>query len=83
MIPLMQFLADHPEKYSDEVRYRFARYAIRIMMRTGLIRPIVSGKENLPQEGGYVMYPNHEGKFDALGIMITHDQPCSCSSKAQ
>lgn len=77
MIPLMQFLADHPDKYSDEVRYCFARYAIRIMMRTGLIRTKSVGMENLPVDGGYVMYPNHEGKFDALGIMITHDKPCS------
>ncbi len=77
MIPLMQHFADHPDRYSDEFRYRFARYAIRIMMRTGLICPVVIGKENLPQEGGYVMYPNHEGRFDALGILATHDRPCS------
>lgn len=23
------------------------------------------------------MYPNHQGKYDALGIMITHKSPCS------
>ena len=35
------------------------------------------GTENLPQESGYIMYPNHQGKYDALGIIHTHRQPCS------
>lgn len=33
--------------------------------------------ENLPSEGGYILCPNHQGKFDALGIMISHEKPCS------
>ncbi len=33
--------------------------------------------ENLPGEGGYILAPNHQGKYDALGIMISHDNPCS------
>ena len=35
------------------------------------------GEENLPKEGGYIMYPNHQGKYDALGIISTHRKPCS------
>ena len=35
------------------------------------------GVENLPKEGGYMMYPNHQGKYDVLGIMHTHKEPCS------
>ena len=77
MIPLMQFLANHPDRYSEKLRYHVARYAIRIMMCTGMIRTKAEGQENLPKEGGYIMYPNHEGKYDALGIMITHSKPCS------
>ena len=26
---------------------------------------------------GYMMYPNHQGKYDALGIVYTHRKPCS------
>ena len=32
---------------------------------------------NLPKNGGYIMCPNHQGKYDTLGIMLTHDMPCS------
>ncbi len=77
MIPLMRHLAAHPEKYTEEQRYELARHAIRIMERTGRVHTEAYGLENLPAEGGYIMYPNHEGRYDALGIMTTHDEPCS------
>lgn len=77
MIPKMRHEADHPEKYSMEERYALRRHAIRLMKRTGGIHTKAYGTENLPAEGGYMMYPNHQGKYDALGIMDTHDRPCS------
>jgi 1-acyl-sn-glycerol-3-phosphate acyltransferase len=77
MIPKMRKEADHPEKYSVEERYELARHVIRLMKLTGGIHTKAFGKENLPQEGGYMMYPNHQGKYDALGIVYTHRLPCS------
>lgn len=77
MIPKMRHEADHPEKYSVEERYALCRHAIRLMKLTGGIHTKAYGMENLPTEGGYMMYPNHQGKYDALGIMDTHDKPCS------
>ena len=47
------------------------------MKKTGRIKTVAHGVENLPKEGGYVMFANHQGKYDALGIMNTHDKPCS------
>jgi len=47
------------------------------MMRNGRIRTESFGQELLPEEGGYVMYSNHQGKYDTLGIMISHPKPCT------
>jgi 1-acyl-sn-glycerol-3-phosphate acyltransferase len=47
------------------------------MMKSGKITTEVYGTENLPKEGGYVMFPNHQGKYDALGIIYAHEKPCS------
>ena len=47
------------------------------MNKTGKIKTVATGLENLPKEGGYMMYPNHQGKYDVLGIMYTHKEPCS------
>ena len=77
MIPKMGYMAKHTEKFDEAERYRIARRAIYYMMRTGNIRTVCEGLENLPKEDGYVLYPNHQGKFDALSIMITHPEPCS------
>lgn len=77
MIPKMRKEADHPEKYSEEERYELARHAVRLMKLTGAVHTKAYGKENLPEDGGYMMYPNHQGKYDALGIIYTHSKPCS------
>lgn len=77
MITRMRYEADHPEKYSQKQRYELDQRAVRIMCHTGKIRTVCYGKENLPKEGGYIMYPNHQGKFDALAIILCHEAPCS------
>lgn len=77
LIPKMKKEADRPEKYSEEERYELARHVIRLMKVTGAIHTKAYGIENLPNEGGYMMYPNHQGKYDALGIIYTHKRPCS------
>ena len=77
MIPKMAYKAKHTEKYTEEECYEYARLAIRRMMKSGHITTQSYGMENLPKEGGYMMFPNHQGKYDALGIMISHDAPCS------
>lgn len=77
MIPKMRYQANHPEKYSESRRYHLVRHAIDLMKRTGRIHTKGYGLENLPREGGYVMVPNHQGKYDVLGIMHVHKEPCS------
>lgn len=77
LIPKMRYEAEHPEKYTEAERYRLARHVIHLMKSSGNISTKAYGIENLPQTGGYIMYPNHQGKYDALGIVDTHKSPCS------
>ena len=77
MIPKMRYMAQHPEKYSEEQRYQMVTHMIYLMQRSGRISTVYTGAENLPKEGGYIMYPNHQGKYDALGIIASHAAPCS------
>lgn len=77
MIPRMEYMANHPEKYSEEERYRYALLVVKRMKKAGHIYTKAVGTENLPKEGGYIMFPNHQGKYDALGIMWTHEKPCT------
>ena len=47
------------------------------MRNGGNVETLGFGLENLPKEGGYMMYPNHEGKWDLYGIIAAHRQPLS------
>lgn len=73
---MRKMIADS-EKYSDEDRYEYLLYIIGIMKRTAWIKTEVYGTENLPKDTGYMMYPNHQGKYDAYGIIEGHGSPCS------
>ena len=72
-----RYIERHDESFSEERRYKMARRCIAIMMRNGRIRTESTGQEYLPEEGGYIMYSNHQGKYDTLGIMISHPKPCT------
>ena len=73
----IRLMMKHPDDYSEKYRYGVARNMVKYTMRNARIITKCFGAENLPKEGGYLMYPNHQGKFDALGIVNAHDKPCS------
>lgn len=77
IVPKMRREAEHPERYTEEERYHLAKHVVQLMKASGNIQTKAYGTENLPKEGGYIMYPNHQGKYDALGIIDTHALPCS------
>ncbi|MBQ6788340.1 MAG: 1-acyl-sn-glycerol-3-phosphate acyltransferase [Lachnospiraceae bacterium] len=76
-IAVMSIYAAHPEKYDEYSCYALAQKLIGLVKKRGRISTKVFGTENLPKENGYMMYSNHQGKYDALGIMAAHEQPCS------
>lgn len=73
----IRLMMRHADRYSEEYRYGVARNMVRITMHNAHLKAKCFGLENLPKDGGYIMYPNHQGKFDALAIVSHHDKPCS------
>ena len=41
------------------------------------------GLENLPEENGYLITPNHQGMFDALILLGTHSRPLTAVAKIE
>ncbi len=76
MIGKMRKLAAD-ESATEEECYEYLQYIIKFMQKKGHTRTEVYGAENLPKEGGYVMYPNHQGKYDAYGIVGAHEKTCT------
>lgn len=50
--------AKHPEKYSEEEMYRHIQYILKRAVSGGNIDLQVSGTENIPKEGGFMLYAN-------------------------
>lgn len=76
ILPTMRHLI-HADPYDEKKSYDYLRKVVRIMHRTGRIRTQVFGEEHLPKEGGYIMYPNHQGRYD--GYAIVHGNPMPIS----
>ncbi len=76
-IPIANYLVKHKERYSEQRRYDYALKIENHLRRRSRTKTEVSGVENLPKNGGYIMYSNHQGKYDALGIMLSHKKPCA------
>ena len=71
------------EKYSEEERYRVLSNIVKKVNRAGNVKIISDGEDNLPKENGYVLFPNHQGLFDALVLLETNKQPITFVMKKE
>lgn len=77
------YIKVHFNDYTEEDRYAFIKKYAVTLKNNARIETIGSGYENLPKEGGYILYPNHQGKYDAVGIIIEHEKPCTVVMEAK
>ena len=67
--------AKHPERYPEEERWRHVQKIMSWVIETGNIDLTVTGRENIPQEGSFMLYANHQGMFDVVALAATCDRP--------
>lgn len=65
--------ADDP--HTEQERYDFLRYMVKRVNKSGRVTIDVHGAENLPEENGFIMFPNHQGLFDVLAIIEGNPHP--------
>lgn len=75
--------AKHPDQYSEEEMYRHIQYILKRAVNGGNIDLKVSGTENIPTEGGFMLYANHQGMFDILAVAATCDRPVGAVLKKE
>lgn len=71
------------EKYTEEERYEHLRKICYRANKGGRVDVECYGKENIPKENGYIMFPNHQGMYDVLTIISTHEKPLSVVMKKE
>lgn len=62
-------------KVSEEKKYSLIYKIGYKGCKSGNVTVHGYGLENLPEESGYIMYPNHQGLFDVMGLVSLHKRP--------
>lgn len=71
------------DTHTVQERYDYLRNAIRKVNRTGRVTVKGFGIENIPEENGFILFPNHQGLFDMLAIIETCPKPLSVVAKKE
>ena len=75
--------ARHPERYSEEEMWQHIQYTMQQAVAASNVDLQVFGKENIPIEGGFMLYGNHQGMFDVLAIAASCDRPLAIVYKKE
>ena len=54
------YYASHIDKYTDEYINKFLKKIVKSANKGGNVEIISSGAENIPEENGFIFYPNHQ-----------------------
>lgn len=75
--------AKHTHEYPEIEKYRHIQYILKQAVKSGNIDLLVYGKENIPEQDGFMMYGNHQGMFDVLAIAASCDNPLAVVMKKE
>lgn len=87
ILPLYWFrlcnYASHIEKYTEEEILVFLKKIVKRANKGGNVKIISTGSENIPEENGFIFYPNHQGLYDMLAIIDVCHKPVSAVAKIE
>ena len=67
--------AKNPNQYTEAEMYGHIQHILQLAVNSGNVELKVYGKENIPQENGFLLTSNHQGMFDVLAIVANCDNP--------
>lgn len=71
------------DKHNEEERYALLKKITLGANKGGKVTIEAYGTENLPQENGFILYPNHQGLFDVLAVIESSPRPFSVVMKEE
>ena len=67
--------AKNPDAYTEAEMYGHIQYILKEAIKGGNVTVEVFGKENIPEENGFLLTSNHQGMFDVLAIVANCNAP--------
>lgn len=71
------------DKHTDEQRYKLLKKIVLGANKGGRVTIQSDGQEYIPEENGFVMYPNHQGLYDMLALIESCEKPLSVVMKKE
>lgn len=75
--------AKHTDEYPEQEKYDHIQHILQLAIQAGNVEVQVYGKENIPTEGGFIMYGNHQGLFDVVALVANCDIPLAAVFKKE
>ena len=70
-------------QYPEQESWNHIQKIMKRAVRSGNNELVCTGVEKLPSEPGYLMVGNHQGLFDVVAIVATHDAPLGAVYKKE
>lgn len=87
LVPIMWYklcyYASHVDKYTEEEHYNLLRFIDHRANKGGNVHIDIHGVENIPNENGFMFFPNHQGLYDVLAIIEACPIPFSVVAKKE
>ena len=75
--------AKAPEKYTRQEMWDHIGYIMGLAAKSANVDLQVTGLENIPKEGSFMLYGNHQGLFDVVAIAASCPRPLSVVYKKE
>ena len=75
--------ARHPERHTEQEMYDYICSILSHVISSGNVDLEVNGLENIPAEGGLLLYGNHQGMFDIVALAHTCPRPLAAVLKKE
>lgn len=75
--------AGNLDKYTEEERYAILQDICHYANNGGNVKVDVTGLENIPEENGFMLFPNHQGMYDILALVEVCPKPITVVAKKE
>ena len=75
--------AKHTDEYPEQEKWDHIHKILKLAVQSGNIDLQVFGKENVPEQDGFVLYANHQGMFDVVALAADWERPLAAVLKKE
>ena len=75
--------AGNLDTYTEEERYAILQGICHYANNGGNVKVDVTGLENIPEENGFMLFPNHQGMYDILALVEVCPKPITVVAKKE